>query len=47
MRAKVWKARLTSGLFNTKMYAQDLERLYHAMWEKCEAGLPFDHIALN
>ena len=46
MRAKVWKARMTSGLFNTKMYAQDLERLYRAMWERYEAGLGVDHITL-
>ncbi|KAK2186976.1 hypothetical protein NP493_183g04027 [Ridgeia piscesae] len=46
MRAKVWKARMTSGLFNTKMYAQDLERLYRAMWERYEAGLSVDHISL-
>lgn len=43
-RAKVWKNRLDSPLFNCSMYANDLERLYGAMWEKYQHGENPDHI---
>jgi protein O-GlcNAc transferase len=32
MRAKVFKSRLTSPLFNTKLYTCHLEKLYFKMW---------------
>ena len=44
MRAKIWKLRSVSQLFNTKKYAQDMEGLYHTIWRNYEAGKPFDHI---
>jgi protein O-GlcNAc transferase len=44
MRAKVWKARTHSPLFNTKQYAKDLERLYRRMWDRYEKNLQFDHL---
>ncbi|CAI9532803.1 unnamed protein product [Staurois parvus] len=33
IRAKVWKQRISSPLFNTKLYTTDLERLYLQMWD--------------
>ncbi|KAK7922900.1 hypothetical protein WMY93_009802 [Mugilogobius chulae] len=33
IRARVWKQRICSPLFNTKQYTMDLERLYLQMWE--------------
>ena len=47
MRSKVWDSRLSSGLFDCKLYAHDLERLYSAIYEKYSLGLPFDHITLK
>nr|VZI45789.1 unnamed protein product [Spirometra erinaceieuropaei] len=44
MRAKVWKLRETSALFNCRSYAADLEALYARMWSQYESGLPFEHI---
>ena len=44
MRAKVWKLRLVSQLFNTKKYAADLESLYHTIWRNREKGLPINHV---
>ncbi|OCT67347.1 hypothetical protein XELAEV_18038642mg [Xenopus laevis] len=38
IRAKVWKQRISSPLFNTKQYTMDLERLYLEMWEHFAAG---------
>lgn len=38
VRAKVWRCRLTSSLFNTKRYAADLEHLYKKMWTVYESG---------
>ncbi|KAK0418691.1 hypothetical protein QR680_013716 [Steinernema hermaphroditum] len=43
-RAKVWKARTTSTLFNCKQYCTDLEHLYHKIWRRYEEGLSPDHI---
>ncbi|KAL5012673.1 hypothetical protein ScPMuIL_011224 [Solemya velum] len=45
VRAKVWKARTSSPLFNCKMYSSNMEKLYEQMWEKYEQGLPPDHIS--
>ena len=44
MRAKVWKGRTESPLFNCKTYATDLERLFEAMWQKHAKGEKPDHI---
>lgn len=44
MRAKVWRARTESPLFNCSLYAKDMERLYRAMWDKFNRGEKPDHI---
>jgi protein O-GlcNAc transferase len=44
MRAKVWKARITSPLFNCKTYARNMEVLYRKMWEKYVNGQEPSHI---
>ncbi|VDO33984.1 unnamed protein product [Onchocerca flexuosa] len=44
IRAKVWKARTTSTLFNVRQYCSDMERLLHKMWKRYADGLPADHI---
>lgn len=45
IRAKVWKAREESPLFDCQQYAGGLEMLYKRMWEKHARGEPVDHIA--
>lgn len=45
IRAKVWKARVESPLFDCKQYAQGLEMLYKKMWEKFARSEPVGHIA--
>ncbi|CAB3402561.1 unnamed protein product [Caenorhabditis bovis] len=47
LRAKVWKARTTSTLFDVKQYCRDMEALLHQMWKRYEEGLPVDHITNN
>ena len=44
MRAKVWKARLESPLFNCKTYASSMEKLFERMWKMYEKGEKPDHI---
>ena len=44
MRAKVWRARTISSLFNTEAYAHGMEQVYTKIWEKYSKGEPFDHI---
>jgi protein O-GlcNAc transferase len=44
IRAKVFKSRLTSPLFNTDLYTKNLERLYVRMWKKFENNEAADHI---
>ena len=44
MRAKVWKGRTESPLFNCQTYAHDLERLFKLMWDKHAVGDAPDHI---
>lgn len=44
VRAKVWKARLTSPLFNCKTYASNMERLFWKMWKNYEGGNSPTHI---
>ena len=44
MRAKVWKGRTESPLFNCQTYAKDIERLFKLMWERFSRGEKPDHI---
>ncbi|CAL7933572.1 unnamed protein product [Xylocopa violacea] len=44
-RAKVWKARSESPLFNCKFYALGMEMLYKKMWERYARGEKPDHVA--
>lgn len=44
-RAKVWKARSDSPLFNCKLYAMGMEMLYTKMWERYSHGESPDHVA--
>lgn len=45
MRAKVWKARVESPLFDCKQYANGLEMLYTRMWSRHSQNKAPDHIA--
>jgi len=40
MKTKVWAARTSSPLFNTQIYAHNLEDLFERMWELHEVGQP-------
>jgi hypothetical protein len=42
-RARVWKARIDSPLFNVQTYTTNLERLYRVLWDKYERGEDPDH----
>ncbi|MGH0183183.1 UNVERIFIED_CONTAM: hypothetical protein FKN15_011497 [Acipenser sinensis] len=44
IRAKVWKQRICSPLFNTKQYTMELEKLYLQMWEHHSAGNKPEHL---
>ncbi|XP_027132269.1 UDP-N-acetylglucosamine--peptide N-acetylglucosaminyltransferase 110 kDa subunit isoform X11 [Larimichthys crocea] len=44
VRARVWKQRICSPLFNTKQYTMDLERLYLQMWEHYSNGNKPEHL---
>lgn len=45
IRAKVWKARAESPLFDCEKYANGLETLFVKMWERHAHGKQVDHIA--
>lgn len=45
MRAKVWKARVDSPLFDCKQYANGLEKLFDIMWKKFSVGEQADNIS--
>lgn len=45
LRAKVWKARDESPLFDCKQYAQGLEMLFMQMWKRFLRSEPPDHIS--
>ena len=47
VRAQVFRSRLTSPLFNTRLYTQNLELLFLKMWDRYAKGLPPDHILLD
>jgi len=44
IRAKVWKNRTESPLFNIKIYTKNLEDLYWRMWRRHETGAEPDHL---
>ena len=44
MRAKVWKLRTESPLFNVKSYTQSLEQLYARMWHQYTTIGAADHL---
>merc|ERR1740129_174534 len=44
VRAKVWKGRLESPLFNVKTYATDMEDLFYKMFDKFKRGEKPSHI---
>lgn len=45
VRAKVWKARVDSPLFDCKQYASGMEKLFNIMWKKFSAGEQADNIS--
>lgn len=45
IRAKVWKARVESPLFDCKQYANGLEKLFDIMWNKFSVGEAADNIS--
>lgn len=47
IRQKLAANRLTTPLFDTGLFTADIERLYARMYERHQAGLPPDDIALN
>lgn len=47
IRAKVWKARAESPLFDCQQYARGLEHLYLIMFERLKCGEPVDHIVAS
>ncbi|KAL1130937.1 hypothetical protein AAG570_012178, partial [Ranatra chinensis] len=47
MRAEVWRARTESPLFNCKMYAEGLEKLYQLMWQRYSRGEKSAHISIS
>ena len=44
LKARVQEARMSSALFDTRQYTQDLETLFGKIWDRHEKGLPPDHI---
>jgi len=44
IRAKVWDGRISSPLFDVRIYAKDLEDLFNKMWEKFRKGEKPNHI---
>jgi len=44
MRAKVWRLRMNSELFDVGAYTANLERVYRKMWERHERGEAVDHL---
>lgn len=45
LRAKVWKARADSPLFDCSQYAKGLEKLFLRMWQRFLRSDPPDHIS--
>jgi protein O-GlcNAc transferase len=46
IRARLAVNRLTAPLFDSRRFARNLEAGYRAMWQRCVAGLPPDHITV-
>jgi len=44
IRAKVWEGRISSPLFDVRIYAKDLEDLFNKMWDKFRKGEKPNHI---
>ena len=44
IRQKLARNRLTAPLFDTPRFTRHLEEAYRQMYERCQAGLPPDHI---
>ena len=44
IRAKVWSGRIESPLFSVRIYARDLEDLFHKMFQKFQKGEKVSHI---
>jgi hypothetical protein len=44
VRAKVWRLRTASDLFNVQTYTANLERVYQQMWERYEKGEDIAHL---
>jgi predicted O-linked N-acetylglucosamine transferase (SPINDLY family) len=46
IKRRLAENRLTTPLFDTKLFTQHIEAAYMAMYERHRAGLPPDHISL-
>ena len=44
LKGRVQEARMSSALFDTRQYTQNLETLFGKIWDRHEKGLPPDHI---
>jgi predicted O-linked N-acetylglucosamine transferase (SPINDLY family) len=44
MRSRLAANRLTTPLFDSRLFVRHLEAAYEAMWQCAVAGLPPDHI---
>jgi predicted O-linked N-acetylglucosamine transferase (SPINDLY family) len=44
LRARLWRHRKTSPLFDTKRFTRHMEAAYQMMWERYQQGLPPDHL---
>ena len=46
IKRKLAENRLTTPLFDTKLFTKHIEAAYTAMYERYQAGLPPDHIVI-
>jgi predicted O-linked N-acetylglucosamine transferase (SPINDLY family) len=46
IKRKLAENRLATPLFDTKLFTKHIEAAYTAMYERCQAGLAPDHIAI-
>lgn len=46
-KSKLARHRLTTSLFNTQLFTRHLEAAYETIYERCQAGLPPDHIYVS
>ncbi len=47
IRARLAANRLTTPLFDSRRFVRHLEAGYEAIWQRCVAGLPPDHISVS